>query len=88
MDWTLQKIELENFKFFKEPFELPVGGKHVLLYWENGSGKSSIVWGLYTLMESRKKQAADVQKYFNPADDQHLRNRYSQPLDYSCIKTN
>lgn len=87
MDWALQKIELENFKFFKEPFELPVGGKHVLLYGENGSGKSSIVWGLYTLMESRKKQFADVQKYFNPADDQHLRNRYSQPLDYSCVKT-
>lgn len=86
MDWTLQKIELENFKFFKEPFELPVGGKHVLLYGENGSGKSSIVWGLYTLMESRKKQVADVQKYFNPADDQHLRNRYSQPLDYACVK--
>ena len=38
-------------------------------------------------MESRKKQFADVQKYFNPADDQHLRNRYSQPLDYSCVKT-
>lgn len=56
MDWTLQKIELENFKFFKEPFELPVGGKHVLLYGENGSGKSSIVWGLYTLMESRKNR--------------------------------
>lgn len=87
MDWTLQKIELENFKFFKEPFEFPVDGKHVLLYGENGSGKSSIVWGLYTLMESRRKQLADVQKYFNPADDQHLRNRYSQPLDYSCVKT-
>lgn len=87
MDWTLQKIELENFKFFKEPFELPVGGKHMLLYGENGSGKSSIVWGLYTLMESRRKTVADVQKYFNPTDDQHLRNRYSGPLDYSCVKT-
>lgn len=39
MDWTLQKIELENFKFFKEPFELPVGGKHVLLYGENFGGQ-------------------------------------------------
>lgn len=87
MDWSLQKIELENFKFFKDSFVFPIDGKHILLYGENGSGKSSIVWGLYTLMESRKKQVAEVQKYFNPANDQHLRNRYSRPGDYSSVKT-
>lgn len=63
MDWKLQKIELENFKFFKNPFEFPLDGKNILLYGENGSGKSSIIWGLYTLMESHKKAVADVQKY-------------------------
>lgn len=86
MDWTLHKIELKNFKFFKEPFLFPVDGKHILLYGENGSGKSSIVWGLYTLMESRRKQIPDIQKYFNPTHDQHLRNRYSQPGDDSYVK--
>lgn len=87
MDWKLQKIELENFKFFKEPFVFPLDGKNILLYGENGSGKSSIVWGLYTLMESHKKTVADVQKYFDPDNDQHLRNRYSARNDHSCIKT-
>lgn len=87
MDWTLEKIELENFKFFNGPFEFPVKGKNVLLYGENGSGKSSIVWGLYTLMESRRKPVADVQKYFNPRDDQHLRNRYCQPGDPANVRT-
>lgn len=87
MDWALQKLELENFKFFKDPFEFPIEGKNVLLYGENGSGKSSIAWGLYTLMESHKKQIADVQKYFDPRDSQHLRNRYSRPEDYSCVKS-
>ena len=87
MDWTLQKIELENFKFFKKPFELPLDGKNILLYGENGSGKSSIVWGLYTLMESHKKAVADVQKYFDPNNDQHLRNRYSARNDHSSIRT-
>ena len=86
MDWTLQKIELENFKFFKDSFVFPIEGKHILLYGENGSGKSSIVWGLYTLMESRKKKTADIQKYFDPTDDQHLRNRYSQSIDNSSVK--
>lgn len=87
MDWKLQKIELENFKFFKKPFEFPLDGKNILLYGENGSGKSSIVWGLYTLMESHKKAVADVQKYFDPDNDQHLRNRYSARNDHSSIKT-
>ena len=87
MEWTLQKIELENFKFFKEPFVFPLNGKHVLLYGENGSGKSSIVWGLYTLMESHKKSVAEVQKYFSPSNNQHLRNRYSTDRAHSSVKT-
>ena len=86
MDWTLHEIELKNFKFFYDSFPFPLDGKHILLYGENGSGKSSIVWGLYTLMESRRKPIPDVQKYFNPAHDQHLRNRYSQPVDNSFVK--
>lgn len=86
MDWTLHKIDLNNFKFFYDSFSFPLDGKHTLLYGENGSGKSSIVWGLYTLMESRRKPIPEVQKYFDPAHDQHLRNRYSQPGDVSYIK--
>ena len=87
MDWTLQHIRLENFKFFKEPFDFPTKGKNILLFGENGSGKSSVVWGLYTLMESHKKPIADVQKYFNPRDGQHLRNRYSNDADASSVQT-
>ena len=87
MDWALHRIELQNFKFFKKPFEFPLEGKHVLLYGENGSGKSSIVWGLYTLMDSHKKPLGEVQKYFDPDNDQHLRNRYSSRGDHSCVKT-
>lgn len=87
MDWTLQQIRLENFKFFKGPFDFPTNGKNILLYGENGSGKSSVVWGLYTLMESHKKPIADVQKYFNPRDGQHLRNRYSNDADASSVQT-
>lgn len=87
MGWHLQQIELKNFKFFNDTFIFPIEKKHILLYGENGSGKSSIVWGLYTLMESRLKSLADVQKYFDLADDQHLRNRYCTAADDSCVKT-
>ena len=63
-----------------------MNGKTILLYGENGSGKSSIIWGLYTLMESHKKAVADVQKCFDPDNDQHLRNHYSARNDHSSVK--
>lgn len=48
MAWRINKISIENFKFFLEPFVLEPKGKNVLMYGENGSGKSSIYWAAYT----------------------------------------
>lgn len=42
MNWRIDKIEVKNFKFFKDAFSLKVNRKNLLLYGENGSGKSSI----------------------------------------------
>lgn len=87
MSWRLKQLELENFKFFKERFTFNTECKHVLLYGENGSGKSSIAQGFFTLMESRNKTVAEVQKYFSVGSDQHLRNRYSSnPTEPSYIR--
>jgi energy-coupling factor transporter ATP-binding protein EcfA2 len=38
----INKIKLSNYKFFHGDFKLDFKGKNVLLYGENGSGKSSI----------------------------------------------
>ncbi|MFQ5687740.1 MAG: ATP-binding protein, partial [Candidatus Scalindua sp.] len=38
----IDRIKLVNYKFFHGEFELPVGGENLLIYGENGSGKSSI----------------------------------------------
>ena len=43
MAWKINKITIENFKFFLNPFELKPEGKHVLMYGENGSGKSTLL---------------------------------------------
>lgn len=87
MDWRIKEIRYTNFKFFKDEFPLTLDGKNLLLYGENGSGKSSIAMGLYTLLESRKKTEADVKKYFvdTPENDEHLRNRYSEQAEHSSI---
>lgn len=88
MSWTINKIIFENFKVFREEFTFTLEGKNFLLFGENGSGKSSLNWGLYTFLQSVLKfpNLAEVQKYFNPASDQNLRNRFSNPGEDSGIK--
>ena len=56
MAWKVKKIRIENFKYFLNPFELKPEGKNVLMYGENGSGKSSIYWAVYTHFQSSLKQ--------------------------------
>ncbi len=38
----IKKIRLSNYKFFYGDFDLPVNGENLLVYGENGSGKSSV----------------------------------------------
>lgn len=65
----IDKIEISNFKFFPKAGKInkpiKVDGKHLLMYGENGSGKSSIYWSLYTLLEcANKPNDIEIQKYF------------------------
>lgn len=63
----IDTIELKNFKAFRnETFVF--GGKHALIYGNNGSGKSSLFWALYSFLESSGKLPADVREYFVPFD--------------------
>ncbi len=59
MKSCLYKIEIRNFKAFREPFTLDLGGRHLLVYGSNGSGKSSLYWALYTFLQSAGKQPRD-----------------------------
>lgn len=74
---NIDKIRIHNFKAFytgTEPEEIVLGGKHLLMYGENGSGKSSIYWALYTLFQSETKTPAEISKYFDPIHDEQLLN--------------
>jgi hypothetical protein len=72
----IDKIEIQNFKFFPKMIKpIEVSGKHMLLYGENGSGKSSIYWALYTLLEAANKENdREIKKYFDSKDDERLLN--------------
>lgn len=88
MSWRINSIEITNFKFFKQPFKLKLSGKNLLMYGENGSGKSSIYWAFYTIFQSCYKTPTieGAQKYFVANHPQNLRNKFSDNTEHSSLK--
>lgn len=85
MTWKINKIEIRNFKFFHESFTLDVDGKNLLLYGENGCGKSSIYWSFYTHFQACLKSQDQARKYFDAAQAENLRNRFANPGEMSGL---
>lgn len=87
----IKSITFRNFKFFfgeerKHPQnKLELNENNLLLFGENGSGKSSIYWGLYTFLQSSLKSDDQIKKYFEPANPENLRNRFATDTDGSGI---
>lgn len=73
----IKTITFKNFKFFHGEVKLELDRNNLLLYGENGSGKSSIYWGLYTFLHSVFKDEANVKKYFDSENSENLINRFS-----------
>jgi energy-coupling factor transporter ATP-binding protein EcfA2 len=85
----IKEIRLNNFKFFYGEKTISFDHKHVLLYGENGSGKSSIYWALYTFFQSVfKTDPRQVQKYFLPptTSSESIKNRYANDGESSYIE--
>ena len=79
----IDSLQIHNFKFFDEKEPILLGGKHLLLFGENGSGKSSVYWALYTLFEaSVKYDVEEIKKYFKDADthNESLINIYANKI--------
>src|SRR6478735_4798050 len=73
MKSRLHKIEIINFKAFRE-FTLDLEGRHLLVYGDNGAGKSSLYWALYTFLQSARKPKNSIAKYFTPGGPENLLN--------------
>ncbi len=88
----IKEIQVKNFKAFQGEQPFKIDGKNVLVYGNNGSGKSSLFWALYTLLQSSTKDDAGVQKYFKKYVDsdisthQTLRNVFVDENEDSYIK--
>lgn len=87
----IDSIHLKNFKAFRDQL-FDFEGKHVLIYGNNGSGKSSLFWALYTLLQSSRKETPDIQRYFqqfdanNPDTYRSLKNVFADEADDAFIK--
>ncbi len=81
----IKNINLSNFKFFRGRESINIDGKHLLLYGENGCGKSSIFWGLYTLLEASLKLPPETDEYFKSHNksEESLVNIYAKEM--SCV---
>ena len=58
----INTITFKNYKFFNGEFELPINGENLLLYGENGSGKSTVYKALQLLT---KNSFTDFDKNLN-----------------------
>lgn len=87
----LHELHINNFKFFpkQDPNSplLKIDGKNLLIYGENGSGKSTIYWALYTLLESAfKRNEFEVEKYFKKNGEFGLVNIHATKTSPPYIK--
>lgn len=89
----IKEIKIKNFKAFQQEQVFPINGKNVLVYGNNGSGKSSLFWALYTFLQSSIKPNDDeVRKYFvdyvegDTATNQTLKNIYAEEGEEAFIE--
>lgn len=85
----IKRIWLNNFKFFGSSSPIELDGKHLLLYGENGSGKSSLCYGLNTLLDAAVNSPEKVQEQFAlPSESEDSLVNIHAKTDEGAEKTN
>ena len=71
----IKEIEIEGFKAFPNKFSLELD-KNLLMYGENGSGKSSIYYALHALLQSVYKSDHGAKYFMHEDSEENLINIY------------
>ena len=74
----ITKIEIKNFRAFRGPYKIDLDkeGKNLLVYGENGSGKSSLYLALKFFLESGEDDSymsKNYQNIFTDGDDRYIK---------------
>ncbi len=86
----ITKIEIENFRAFPRTYQIDLykAGKNLLVYGENGSGKSSLYLALKSFLESGEDAFTIFENYQNifMTDDGHIKlHLRANPEANECI---
>ena len=65
----IKRIRISNYRFFRDEFVLDFGGANLLVYGENGSGKSTIYRALEFLTKRRFESIAGEKNIFGEEGD-------------------
>lgn len=76
---AISKITINGFKAFPDSFTLNLEGKNLLMYGENGSGKSSIYYALHALLQSQCKDKNAI--YFDINHPESIINQSTKKFD-------
>lgn len=83
----IKQLQLHNFKFFTDTDNtLNIDSKNVLIWGENGSGKSSIYWAIYTLLQCSFKNEQGIDDYFTENHKKNLLNIHKPTGDDAFVK--
>lgn len=82
----IEKISIQNFKAFRDEEIFTLKGKNLLVYGSNGSGKSSLYFALYTILQADAKSKDKIKKYFDHTDPENLLNVHERANKASFIK--
>lgn len=73
----IERIKISNYKFFHGDFKLAVNGKNLLMYGENGSGKSSVYRALEYLAKTQFKSITKDKNIFSGATEPSIEFGFS-----------
>ena len=82
----IKQVHIQNFKAFRECEILDFDSCNVLIYGNNGSGKSSIYYALHGFLQSSVKTEEQIQDYFDPANSESIINLYADPGSASFVR--
>ena len=82
----IKQIEIQNYKAFKDRERLDIEGKNVLIYGDNGSGKSSLYYALSALFRSSAQTQEQIQRHFDPQNDERILNIFAPEGTESFVR--
>lgn len=82
---AIHTLKIKNFKAFPIEEEIELAGNNLLIYGENGSGKSSVYFALYTLLQAGIK-GKNTDKYFDRSSPESLLNVFTDTSSDAYIK--